>query len=101
MNIFDKRRMLARAGVEPPKRDFSGRELFGPGLFISICWYIYSMTSRPVRERLDAVERAFRRRDGILRTSEALDSGIYPRTLYAMRDAATRLSPHQAELVLW
>ncbi len=31
-------------------------------------------------------ERAFRRRGGMLRTSEALKLGIHPRTLYEMRD---------------
>jgi predicted transcriptional regulator of viral defense system len=45
------------------------------------------MISKAVKKRLDAAERAFRRRGGILRTSEALDNGIHPRTLYAMRDA--------------
>lgn len=32
-------------------------------------------------------ERAFRRRGGMLRTSEALKLGIHPRTLYQMRDS--------------
>lgn len=32
-------------------------------------------------------ERAFRRRGGMLRTSQALKLGIHPRTLYEMRDA--------------
>ena len=30
---------------------------------------------------------AFRKKGGILRTYEALEAGIHPRTLYAMRDA--------------
>lgn len=34
---------------------------------------------------IHAVE-SFRRRSGILRTKEALDSGIHPRTLYRLRD---------------
>ncbi len=32
-------------------------------------------------------EHIFRRHGGVLRTSEAIRSGIHPRTLYAMRDA--------------
>ncbi|MDZ7769693.1 MAG: type IV toxin-antitoxin system AbiEi family antitoxin domain-containing protein [Woeseiaceae bacterium] len=38
-------------------------------------------------KQIEAVRRAFRRGGGILRTGEALDQGIHPRTLYAMRDA--------------
>lgn len=38
-------------------------------------------------KQIDAVRRAFQRGGGILRTGEALDQGIHPRTLYAMRDA--------------
>lgn len=38
-------------------------------------------------KQIDAVRRAFRREGGILRTGDALDQGIHPRTLYAMRDA--------------
>lgn len=35
----------------------------------------------------DAAAQVFRRHGGILRTSEAIQYGIHPRTLYAMRDA--------------
>ena len=35
---------------------------------------------------LDSAIQAFREHDGILRTKEALDLGIHPRTLYRMRD---------------
>ncbi len=38
-------------------------------------------------KQIDTVRRAFRRGGGILRTGEALDQGIHPRTLYSMRDA--------------
>ena len=38
-------------------------------------------------KQIDEVRRAFRRGGGILRTGDALDLGIHPRTLYAMRDA--------------
>ncbi len=34
-----------------------------------------------------AAEQAFRQNGGILRTRQALDLGIHPRTLYALRDA--------------
>lgn len=45
------------------------------------------MASSATDKQIDAVRRAFRRGGGILRTGEALDQGIHPRTLYAMRDA--------------
>ncbi|ANO51890.1 type IV toxin-antitoxin system AbiEi family antitoxin domain-containing protein [Woeseia oceani] len=37
-------------------------------------------------KQVDAARRVFQRGGGILRTREALDHGIHPRTLYAMRD---------------
>ena len=45
------------------------------------------MATTATNEQIDAVRRAFRRGGGVLRTGEALDQGIHPRTLYAMRDA--------------
>ena len=41
------------------------------------------VTSETIRK----ANTIFRQHDGILRTSEALDLGIHPRTLYAMRDS--------------
>ena len=38
-------------------------------------------------EAIQAAKRRFRAHDGILRTSEALELGIHPRTLGAMRDS--------------
>ena len=45
------------------------------------------MATTATNEQIDAARRAFRRGGGVLRTGEALDQGIHPRTLYAMRDA--------------
>ena len=45
------------------------------------------MATAATDKQIDAVRRAFRRGGGILRTGDALDQGIHPRTLYAMRDA--------------
>ena len=41
----------------------------------------------PSAPAVEAAARIFRDQGGILRTGEALDLGIHPRTLYAMRDA--------------
>jgi predicted transcriptional regulator of viral defense system len=38
-------------------------------------------------KQVEAARRVFLHRGGILRTGDALDHGIHPRTLYAMRDA--------------
>ena len=38
-------------------------------------------------KQIEAARRIFRHGGGILRTGEALDHGVHPRTLYAMRDA--------------
>ncbi len=38
-------------------------------------------------ETIQEVNTIFRQHNGILRTSEALDLGVHPHTLYAMRDA--------------
>ena len=38
-------------------------------------------------KQIDAARRVFRHGGGILRTNEAIENGIHPRTLYAMRDA--------------
>ena len=45
------------------------------------------MVTGATDKQFDAARRAFRHNGGILRTGEALDRGIHPRTLYAMRDA--------------
>ena len=45
------------------------------------------MADRSDDKRFDSVRRIFRRSGGMLRTGEALDQGIHPRTLYEMRDA--------------
>ena len=39
------------------------------------------------QKRVEAARHVFRRSGGILRTKDAIDSGVHPRTLYAMRDA--------------
>lgn len=54
---------------------------------IYFCWYIYPMAKHVVNEQFHDAERVFRRSGGMLRTGEALDHGVHPRTLYAMRDA--------------
>lgn len=38
-------------------------------------------------KQIDAARRVFRHSGGILRTGAAIDRGVHPRTLYAMRDA--------------
>ena len=38
-------------------------------------------------KQIDAARRVFRHGGGILRTNQAIEKGIHPRTLYAMRDA--------------
>ena len=43
--------------------------------------------SKVSENKIDAARRVFRRARGILRTGEAINQGIHPRTLYAMRDA--------------
>lgn len=45
------------------------------------------MATTATNKQFDTVRRAFRRGGGILRTGDALEQGIHPRTLYAMRDA--------------
>ena len=45
------------------------------------------MTKTATDKQVEAARRVFRRGGGILRTGDALDHGIHPRTLYAMRDA--------------
>lgn len=40
----------------------------------------------PSTRQLRAIQAAFRRHHGIIRTSQALVAGIHPRTLYALRD---------------
>jgi predicted transcriptional regulator of viral defense system len=45
------------------------------------------VTIEATDKQFDAARRVFRRGGGMLRTSEALDHGVHPRTLYAMRDA--------------
>jgi predicted transcriptional regulator of viral defense system len=52
-----------------------------------MCWYIYPMTTGATDKQIEAARRVFRHGGGILRTGEALDKGVHPRTLYAMRDA--------------
>lgn len=52
-------------------------------------WFFYPMSvERPSvsSEKLAQAEATFRRQGGLLRTSEAIQSGIHPRTLYALRD---------------
>jgi predicted transcriptional regulator of viral defense system len=43
--------------------------------------------ARPSDSATEEAKDLFRRHGGILRTSEAIRTGIHPRTLYAMRDA--------------
>ena len=45
------------------------------------------MTTKTNDKQFDAAHRIFQSGGGTLRTGEALDHGIHPRTLYAMRDA--------------
>jgi predicted transcriptional regulator of viral defense system len=45
------------------------------------------MATTATDKQIEAARRVFRRGGGILRTGDALDHGIHPRTLYAMRDA--------------
>jgi predicted transcriptional regulator of viral defense system len=45
------------------------------------------MAETASNRRFEAARRAFRDSGGMLRTGEALEQGIHPRTLYAMRDA--------------
>lgn len=45
------------------------------------------MATAAADKQVEAARRVFRLGGGILRTGEALDHGIHPRTLYAMRDA--------------
>jgi len=44
------------------------------------------MVNEATDKQVEAAKQIFRRHDGILRTGEALNQGIHPRTLYAMRD---------------
>jgi predicted transcriptional regulator of viral defense system len=44
------------------------------------------MATGAADKQIEAARRIFRHGGGILRTGEALDQGIHPRTLYAMRD---------------
>ena len=54
------------------------------------------MTARkaPSEEKVAEAKEVFRRHGGTMRTSEALEAGVHPRTLYAMRDSGqlTKLS---------
>lgn len=45
------------------------------------------MATAATDKQIEAARRVFRRGGGILRTGDALDHGVHPRTLYAMRDA--------------
>jgi len=45
------------------------------------------MAKTATDKQVEAARRVFRRGGGILRTGDALDHGVHPRTLYAMRDA--------------
>ena len=45
------------------------------------------MVAIEANKLVKAARKAFQRGGGMLRTSEALDQGVHPRTLYAMRDA--------------
>lgn len=47
------------------------------------------MTKTATDKQVEAARRVFRRGGGILRTGDAIDHGVHPRTLYAMRDAGT------------
>lgn len=53
--------------------------------FIYNCLHIYPMT-RAQSNKLQQAERIFRKHGGLLSTTQALASGIHPRTLYALRD---------------
>lgn len=46
-----------------------------------------SSSKVPSKDKIAEAKEVFRRHEGTMRTSEALDAGIHPRTLYAMRDA--------------
>ena len=46
------------------------------------------MTAAP-HTTVKRAEQVFRRHGGLLRTKQAIDSGIHPRTLYAMRDSGS------------
>lgn len=52
------------------------------------CRYIYPMGARASNKQIDAARRVFRHGGGILRTNEAIEKGVHPRTLYDMRDAS-------------
>ena len=54
---------------------------------IQKCWHIYLMSAGVTDKRFEAARRVFRRGGGTLRTNEAIEKGIHPRILYAMRDA--------------
>lgn len=45
------------------------------------------MVTAANNKQIDAARRVFRHGGGILRTNQAIEKGIHPRTLYAMRDA--------------
>lgn len=45
------------------------------------------MPVEPTDKQFSVARRVFRLRGGMLRTRDALDHGVHPRTLYAMRDA--------------
>ena len=45
------------------------------------------MATTATDRQIEAARRVFRRGGGILRTGDAIDRGVHPRTLYAMRDA--------------
>ena len=45
------------------------------------------MVSQANAKQFSAAHRVFQRSGGTLRTSDALDQGVHPRTVYAMRDA--------------
>ena len=45
------------------------------------------MATGASNKQIEAARRVFRSGGGILRTGEALDHGVHPRTLYAMRDS--------------
>lgn len=45
------------------------------------------MATGATDKQIDTARRVFRHGGGILRTGEALNKGVHPRTLYAMRDA--------------
>ena len=45
------------------------------------------MVTGATDKQIDAARRVFRHGGGVLRTGDALNKGVHPRTLYAMRDA--------------